>query len=108
MTDDQLKEWASRAASEIVKREGAALALPACDRNEPGIEADSNLLGIANRSSDHRGLSSRRTFSVAANVVSTTLCRSGPIRNRPRKDERLPSAPPKLVHRLFHLEPGAN
>ena len=37
----------SRAASEIVKREGAALALSAYDRNEPGIEADSNLLGIA-------------------------------------------------------------
>jgi len=47
MTDDQLKEWASKAASEIVKREGAALALSACDRNEAGIEADSNLLGIA-------------------------------------------------------------
>ncbi len=27
MTDDQLKEWASKAASKIVKREGAALAL---------------------------------------------------------------------------------
>jgi hypothetical protein len=47
MTDDQLKEWASRTAAEIVKREGAALALSACDRSEPGIEADSNLLGIA-------------------------------------------------------------
>ena len=44
MTDDQLREWASKAASEIVKREGAALALSAY---EPGIEADSNLLGIA-------------------------------------------------------------
>jgi hypothetical protein len=47
MTDDQLREWASKAASEIVKREGAALALSACDRDEPAIEADSNLLGIA-------------------------------------------------------------
>jgi hypothetical protein len=47
MTDDQLKEWAGKAASEIVKREGAALALSVCDRNEPSIEADSNLLGIA-------------------------------------------------------------
>ncbi len=47
MTDDQLKEWASKAASEIVKREGAALALSVSDRNEPAIEADSNLLGIA-------------------------------------------------------------
>ncbi len=47
MTDDQLREWASKAASEIVKREGAALALSACDRNAPAIEADSNLLGIA-------------------------------------------------------------
>jgi hypothetical protein len=44
MTDDQLK---SKASSEIVKREGAALALSACDRDEPSIEADSNLLGIA-------------------------------------------------------------
>ena len=26
MTDDQLREWASKASSEIVKREGAALA----------------------------------------------------------------------------------
>ena len=47
MTDDQLKEWASRTAAEIVKREGAALALSVSDRSEPGIEADSNLLGIA-------------------------------------------------------------
>ena len=47
MTDDQLREWASKAASEIVKREGAALALSACDRDEFAIEADSNLLGIA-------------------------------------------------------------
>jgi hypothetical protein len=47
MTEDQLREWASKAASEIVKREGAALALSACDRDEPAIEADSNLLGIA-------------------------------------------------------------
>jgi hypothetical protein len=47
MTDDQLREWASKVASEIVKREGAALALSACDRDEPAIEADSNLLGIA-------------------------------------------------------------
>ena len=47
MTDDQLREWASKAASEIVKREGAALALSACDRDERAIEADSNLLGIA-------------------------------------------------------------
>ena len=47
MTDDQLREWASKAASEIVKREGAALALSVSDRNESAIEADSNLLGIA-------------------------------------------------------------
>jgi hypothetical protein len=47
MTDDQLREWASKVASEIVKREGAALALSACDRDEPAVEADSNLLGIA-------------------------------------------------------------
>ncbi|MGP0093330.1 MAG: hypothetical protein ACLPKB_25825 [Xanthobacteraceae bacterium] len=47
MTDDQLREWASKASAEIVKREGAALALSACDRNESAIEADSNLLGIA-------------------------------------------------------------
>ena len=47
MTDDQLKEWASKAASEIVKREGAALALSVSDCDESAIEADSNLLGIA-------------------------------------------------------------
>jgi hypothetical protein len=47
MRDEQLKAWASKAASEIVKREGAALALSACDRDEHAIEADSNLLGIA-------------------------------------------------------------
>ncbi len=47
MTDDQLSKWASKVSSEIVKREGAALALSACDRDEPAIEADSNLLGIA-------------------------------------------------------------
>ena len=47
MTDAQLTEWASKIASEIVKREGAALALSACDRNEDTIEADSNLLGVA-------------------------------------------------------------
>jgi hypothetical protein len=47
MTDNQLRAWASKAAAEIVKREGAALALSACDRDEPAIEADSNLLGIA-------------------------------------------------------------
>ncbi len=47
MTDDQLREWASKAASEIVKREGAALALSASDRDEAAIEADSHLLGIA-------------------------------------------------------------
>ena len=47
MTDDQLGEWASKASAEIVKREGAALALSACDRDETAIEADSNLLGIA-------------------------------------------------------------
>jgi hypothetical protein len=47
MTDDQLTEWACKASSEIVKREGAALALSACDRDESSIEADSNLLGIA-------------------------------------------------------------
>jgi hypothetical protein len=47
MTDDQLRQWASKASSEIVKREGAALALSVSDRDEPAIEADSNLLGIA-------------------------------------------------------------
>ena len=47
MTDDQLREWASKTASEIVKREGAALALSAHDGDAPAIEADSNLLGIA-------------------------------------------------------------
>jgi hypothetical protein len=47
MTDYQLKEWASKASSEIVRREGAALALSAYDRDEPAIEADSSLLGIA-------------------------------------------------------------
>ena len=47
MTDDQLREWASKASAEIVKREGAALALSACDRDGTAIEADSNLLGIA-------------------------------------------------------------
>jgi len=47
MTDDQLREWASKASSEIVKREGAALALSVSDRDETAIEADSNLLGIA-------------------------------------------------------------
>ena len=47
MTDDQLREWASKAASEIIKREAAALALSACDRDESAVEADSNLLGIA-------------------------------------------------------------
>lgn len=47
MTDAHLREWASKSASEIVKREGAALALSACDGDEPAIEADSNLLGIA-------------------------------------------------------------
>ena len=47
MTDEQLVEWASKAAAEIVKREGAALALSAADRDEAAIEADSNLLGIA-------------------------------------------------------------
>jgi hypothetical protein len=47
MKDNQLKEWASKASSEIVRREGAALVLSACDRDEPAIEADSNLLGIA-------------------------------------------------------------
>jgi hypothetical protein len=47
MTDDQLRKWASKVSGEIVKREGAALALSACDRDESAIEADSNLLGIA-------------------------------------------------------------
>src|SRR5216684_5386124 len=37
----------SETSSEIVKREGAALAESACDGDEPAIEADSNLLGIA-------------------------------------------------------------
>ena len=47
MTDDELNEWASKVSAEIVKREGAALALSASDGDEPAIEADSNLLGIA-------------------------------------------------------------
>ena len=47
MTDDELKTWASKTSSEIVNREGAALALSASDRDESVIEADSNLLGIA-------------------------------------------------------------
>jgi len=47
MNDDQLKQWASKTSAEIVKREGAALALSASDRDEAAIEADSNLLGIA-------------------------------------------------------------
>jgi hypothetical protein len=47
MTDDQLWAWASKAASEIVKREGAALALSVSDRDKTAIEADSNLLGVA-------------------------------------------------------------
>jgi hypothetical protein len=47
MTDDHLKEWASKASAEIVKREGAALALSASERDGSAIEADSNLLGIA-------------------------------------------------------------
>ena len=47
MTDDQLIAWASKTSSEIVKREGAALAESACDGDEAAIEADSNLLGIA-------------------------------------------------------------
>ena len=61
MTDDQLGEWASKVASEIVKREGAALALSACDRDEPPIKADSNLLGIAIAKAiiEARGLRSR-------------------------------------------------
>jgi hypothetical protein len=45
--DVQLREWARKVSSEIVKREGAALALSACDRDEPATEADSNLFGIA-------------------------------------------------------------
>ena len=47
MTNDELRKWASKIASEIVKREGAGFALSVCDRDEPAIEADSNLLGIA-------------------------------------------------------------
>jgi hypothetical protein len=47
MTDDQLIAWASKTSSEIVKREGAALAESACDGDEAAIEANSNLLGIA-------------------------------------------------------------
>ena len=47
MTDDELRKWTSKVASEIVKREGAALALSARDRDAGAIEADSNLLGIA-------------------------------------------------------------
>ena len=47
MTANQLKKYASKAASEIVKRVGAALALSVADRDEDAIAADSNLLGIA-------------------------------------------------------------
>ena len=47
MTDDQLVAWASKTSSEIVKREGAALAQSAIDGDEAAIQADSNLLGIA-------------------------------------------------------------
>jgi hypothetical protein len=47
MTDDQLNTWAAKVSSEIVKREGAALALSVSDRDEPAIEADSSLLEIA-------------------------------------------------------------
>lgn len=47
MTDDELRKWASKISSEIVKSEGAALALSASDRDEPAIEADSNLPGVA-------------------------------------------------------------
>ena len=47
MTDDELRKWASKTASEIVKREGVALALSTSDRDPAAIEADSNLLGIA-------------------------------------------------------------
>ena len=47
MTDDQLIAWASKTSSEIVKREGAALAESVSDGDEAAIEADSNLLGIA-------------------------------------------------------------
>jgi hypothetical protein len=47
MTDDELKQWASKTSAEIVRREGAALAMSACDRDEAAVEADGNLLGIA-------------------------------------------------------------
>jgi hypothetical protein len=47
MTNDELIKWASKTSSEIVKREGAALAQSACDGDKAAIEADSNLLGIA-------------------------------------------------------------
>jgi hypothetical protein len=43
VTDDQLNAWAAKISSEIVKREGAALALSVSDRDEPAIEADSSL-----------------------------------------------------------------
>ena len=44
MTDDQLIAWASKTSSEIVKREGAALAQSAIDCDKAAIEADNNLL----------------------------------------------------------------
>jgi hypothetical protein len=48
-TQWQTMSWShgQGASSEIVKREGAALALSVCDRDEAAIEADSNLLGTA-------------------------------------------------------------
>jgi hypothetical protein len=59
MTNDQLKNLASKCSAEIVKREGTALAFSVSDRDETVIEADSNLLGIAIAPSDHRRVSCR-------------------------------------------------
>jgi hypothetical protein len=47
MTDEELKKWATKASAEIVKREGVALAMSACERDVIAVEADSNLLGVA-------------------------------------------------------------
>jgi hypothetical protein len=47
MTNDELRAWAANSATEIVKREGVALVMSACDRDGTGVDADSNLLGVA-------------------------------------------------------------
>ena len=47
MTADEIRTWAAKSATEIVKREGVALVMSACDRDGTAVEADSNLLGVA-------------------------------------------------------------